>query len=213
MEKEALELLAKELNVQLDDIEATDDYYDEVAVVDGNKVYMVLTKEDAYRKAVESIEDSYDEMGLEAFTPSFQGWILDNALKETEWDEVIDEEIRNNYQNLSDEEIIEEASKKGMFDKLDLDKDHISEEDISTLRDELAEDEFYKVKPEYYNIWVKNNIDRFTLKDMIKANKYFVDIDKVANKAIELDGIGHFLASYDGEEIYLGDGYRAYRID
>lgn len=213
MEKEALELLAKELNVPLEDIEATDDYYDEVAVVDDNKVYMVLSKEDAYRKAVESIEDSYDEMGLEAFTPSFQGWILDNALKETEWDEVIEEEIRNNYQNLSDEEIIEEASKKGMFDKLDLDKDHISEEDISTLRDELAEDEFYKVKPEYYNIWVKNNIDRFTLKDMIKANKYFVDIDKVASKAIELDGIGHFLASYDGEEIYLGDGYRAYRID
>lgn len=42
---------------------------------------------------------------------------------------------------------------------------------------------------------------------MIKNKKAFI------RAAIEADGRGHFLASYDGEEVRLGGGYLAYRIN
>jgi len=41
----------------------------------------------------------------------------------------------------------------------------------------------------------------------------FVDRDKVAEEAVSEDGIAHFLAYYDGEEIDLPNNLKAYRIN
>ena len=41
----------------------------------------------------------------------------------------------------------------------------------------------------------------------------YLDIDKIVDEAIELDGRAHFIANYDHQEIDLGDGLFAYRIN
>lgn len=41
----------------------------------------------------------------------------------------------------------------------------------------------------------------------------FIDWKKVAEFCVDEDGIGHFLAKYDGIEIQLADGYLAYRTE
>ena len=40
-----------------------------------------------------------------------------------------------------------------------------------------------------------------------------VDLDKVVEEAIDVDGIAHFIARYDGEEIELNDDLFAYRTN
>ena len=49
------------------------------------------------------------------------------------------------------------------------------------------------------------------LKDFV--NPEDIDIDAVAEEAINQDGIAHFVAYYDGDEEELGNGFFAYRIN
>lgn len=58
-----------------------------------------------------------------------------------------------------------------------------------------------------YDTLGKEGYDEWLLTGPSKIN-----IDKVANKAIEEDGVAHFLATYDSNEIDLGNGLFAYRV-
>jgi hypothetical protein len=50
------------------------------------------------------------------------------------------------------------------------------------------------------------------LADAMKDNDA-IDIDAVVEECISEDGVAHFIASYDDNEIDLGDGLFAYRIN
>lgn len=58
--------------------------------------------------------------------------------------------------------------------------------------------------------YVEDNFGKEELQRMVKEHN-LVDIDRVAKEAIDIDGIAHFIARYDGNEIDLGDGLYAYR--
>lgn len=45
-----------------------------------NESYVVLTEEEAREYAKRDIESVFDDLGLDAFTSSFQEWILNNAV-------------------------------------------------------------------------------------------------------------------------------------
>lgn len=47
---------------------------------------------------------------------------------------------------------------------------------------------------------------------MLALVKKTCGLDSFVSRAISTDGRGHFLASYDGDEIDLGNGFFAYRI-
>lgn len=47
-------------------------------------------------------------------------------------------------------------------------------------------------------------------RDILAKNNAY-DIDKIVDEAVRVDGIGHFLAGYDGEEVELPNGLYAYR--
>lgn len=46
--------------------------------------------------------------------------------------------------------------------------------------------------------------------DMIKP---YIDYEEVGEYIVDVDGIEHILARYDGQEIYLGNDLFAYRVD
>lgn len=46
-----------------------------------NESYVVLTEEEAREYAERDIESVFDDLGMEAFTPDFQEWILNNAVE------------------------------------------------------------------------------------------------------------------------------------
>jgi hypothetical protein len=51
---------------------------------------------------------------------------------------------------------------------------------------------------EAFNMAVKNNL---------------IDIEGASEDAVNMDGVAHFISSYDGEEIALDNGSYAYRIN
>ena len=77
--------------LEIDPSEIKEVAEDEFETPEGD--YLVLTEDEAHNRAAAEIRMSFDDMGLEAFTPDFQKWIVENALSDDAVNEFIDEEI------------------------------------------------------------------------------------------------------------------------
>ena len=62
--------------------------------------------------------------------------------------------------------------------------------------------------------WYKNNFGISTLADLYRRGQGpSVDMDAIVDECISQDGIAHFIAYYDGDEMDLGNGLYAYRLN
>ena len=97
----------------------------------------------------------------------------------------------------------------------------VSEDFIRQVQEEEAD--YYESEGDRDTAeWLRNTdpdnfqqymVDTYGLKewqDIIAKNNGY-DIDKIVDEAVRVDGIGHFLAYYDGEEVELPNGLYAYR--
>lgn len=171
--------LAKHLGVEPDYFE--EESYDENAFSskEYNEEYLVLDENEAYDYAKRDIEEVFDDLGMESFTPSFQDWIKDNALDEEYFDNILDEEI---------EYFTNEEPDESMVEYVESYRDHPVDYYVDTFGEEA-------------------------LTKLLKDKSYIIDMDAVVDECISQDGIAHFIARYDGEEIDLGNGLYAYRIN
>ena len=175
-----LNALAAYLNVDANEYFDMDNYFNDNVFKSKqfDEEYLVLTEKEAYDRAVEEIKSVYDDLGLESFTPQFQDWIVNNAVQEDFFDNILDEEIE-------------------YFTNEEPDEDR-----VKAL-------ESYRNNPHQYII------DYFGLEELsrlVKENNA-VDLDMVAKEAIAQDGVSHFIALYDGDELDLGNGLYGYRIN
>ena len=60
--------------------------------------------------------------------------------------------------------------------------------------------------------YLRGNFGDKEFSDLVKRNNA-IDWDKVAEEAIDIDGIAHFVSSYDGKEVELPNGLFGYRIN
>lgn len=164
--------LANYLDIPLEDLDYVgDDIYETQ-----DTSYIVCDEDEAYKKAVDEIKMLVDDMGLDAFTPHFKDWIIDNAIDEDAIDDIIEQEI---------EYFEDDEDNPDMLTYL---------RGLNTLDDKVN-----YIKDLYGDslaIWAKD----------------YIDINKVADEAISEDGVAHFIAQYDGEEVDLGNNLFAYRI-
>jgi len=168
--------LADYLDESVEAIEAEgDNYYS----LPAGETYLVLTEDEAYEAAKESIESIYDDIGLQSFSADFQDYILRNCIDADAIDIFIDDEIDYYANQEQDEDTVNYLNNLDTYEAIDY------------IKDLLGEDEFAK--------WAKEN--------------GAIDIDAVVDECISEDGIAHFIAGYDGEEIDLGNGLYAYRLD
>lgn len=182
--------------------------YNDVFETEDGEEYFVVTDAEAYDLAKDDIESLFDDMGLDSFTTTFQQWILDNAVEDGGWFSDILLEMEAGYvEDIKYEEgrLVKELIEAGIVESEE--EYHEDEEGaeeryvdylvddsgdpVDYFRSEFGEDEFSKV--------VRDN--------------NFIDMDKVVEEAIEMDGVAHFIALYDGEEIELDNGLFAYRIN
>ena len=183
--------------------------------------YLVLTEEEAYDAAIEDVKNVYDDLGLESFTPTFQDWILDNAA-ETGWFYAAFEEMEQSYVDDIENET-DSVFENRLIAEL-VDEDLLTEDDFDdwgsyepTLKDTVDLDD---LKRQYVERLIpddpvkayKDEFGKEEFRDAVRNND-LVDIDKVAEEAVSVDGVAHFIASYDGEEIELSNGYYAYRTN
>lgn len=209
------EALAQYLEVEVDEIE---DGYDDDHFEYDNEEYAVYTDDEADDATYNDIDNLFDDIGLESFTPSFQEWILNNALESDWFEDALQESEQYYVDDMDDDEVVENALDEGIIDEDDCYyeeddeyKEYPKYEDIDNLREQLVERlvdnagdpiEWYK-----WNFGFGSDFAK-----MLKnGNGPSVDMDMIVDECISQDGRGHFLSYYDGTELELEDGYYAYR--
>lgn len=216
------ESLANYLGLNPEDIEVSS-YNDKLyETVDGEE-YLVLTPEEAEEEARADIENIFDDLGLESFTEYFQEWIKDNAL-DSEWFEDAQQESNESYvediesesDDTYDNRLVAELYDEGLISDDDLE---VTEDGTYTLRDydtvidELKEEYVERLcerEPDAVQ-WFIDNFGSQEINRVIESNPWVIDMDAVVDECIYQDGVAHFIARYDGEEIDLENGYYAYR--
>ena len=208
--------LAAGLDVDADTIKQSD-YGDNCFDVDGDE-YLVLTEDEAYEYAKDDIKAVWDDLGIESFTESFRDWIMDNAVDSEWFEDWIHEDMEAYVDDIASEDsdefknrLIEEMYDAKILTDADFENGRLnSNVDFDAKREEFIDHlvgnagdpvEYFRLNfgdDEFSKIVTENNL---------------VDIDTVAEQCIDVDGVAHFIARYDGNEIELGDGLYAYRVD
>ena len=199
------------------DVEEIEEGYDENHFSHDGEDYAVYTDSEADQATYDYMENIIDELGLDAFTPAMQDWIVENAIDNTDWfDEALEEDANNYVDDLSDDEVVEEAIG---YDIIDEDDAYIEDEDgnqeinpeldIEDLGEQLVQ-AMVDGEPNAYE-WYKTNFGENQIRELIQNGEITLDYQAIADECNNWDGRGNSLASYDGEEIELENDLYAYR--
>ena len=219
---ERIKALAAYLDVEEDTLK--EGYDDMVVETEDGEEYLVCDEDEAREKAEESIRNFIDDFGFTGFTEDFQEWIKNNAI-DTEWfedamregNEFYFDDILEEDSDKFESRAVEELYERGLIDDEDFDEDEDGNVDYTQFRGDPRDykDDFVDDMCEGWDDpieWFRDNFGDEQLTEVITRHDLIV-IDVVVDTAIEWDGIAHFIATYDGDEIDLGDGYYAYRLN
>lgn len=180
----------KENIVEIRKLDYLDNCY-EVETEDENIDYLVLTEKESLELAKENVQNIIDDMGLCAFSESFQEEVINTCIdNEHLFKEIMEQEYSDYVYNL-DEEDLKECYRDFNVDS----KDKV----IDYLVDNCGE----------YKQAVEDFFGRKTFIDIVELE---INWDRVIKKTIDTDGIAHFVASYDGKE-KIQNGYYIYRVE
>lgn len=175
------------------------EYDDNVFTVDGQD-YLILNDGEADEAHKNYIQQIIEDRGIEVFSDFAQKYILYNCV-DTSW---FDMAMRESYEFYM-EDIRTEKSYNNFANRLEEEMFEQDCEDEASYLEYLCS--IYKDGVQ----WYMNNLGK---EDFMEALKKYgnLDIDKISDFCIEYDGRGHSLASYDGNELELENGYYAYRV-
>ena len=200
---ENIELIGalKELEI-IEDIEDIQeiDAKNNMIILDNNQEYLYFDKyEDAEATAVQYCVDIIQDCGLSddlIFQAEIQG-LIDKKWFADFWYEVHEQMTYNDdidyiatneeMEQLENGEISEEEIRDAYFNSL---QDSIKGQEIEEYKFQVGDQEFNKT---------------------ILSND-LIDIDALAQYCVDVDGVGHFLSSYDGEELEYNN-YYLYRVN
>lgn len=219
------EELAEYFDVDLEDVEQEDEHR---FVVNGD-TYWVGTYDEAYREAVNIARENLDEMGLEALSPDYKDYVIENYLDKDEIDDIMREYYEgyvNDIEDESDDEfpnrLVQEMYDAGILSDDYFERDEDDNIDYSTLSDRDGAID-WESKKEAFVDYLVDNMDGYQFLDDMFGNgpeltkfveeNNLIDFDEVAEDCVDTDGVGHFLAYYDGDELEIRDDLFAYRQD
>lgn len=192
-------------------------HYDEtddmIRLIGGNSEYLVFKD---YSDAEYFAEDYVREM-LEDTPESFDKTFLSGHLIVTDTDKrlIAGEEARYIADDLRESEperLIEEAG---------MDIDEYNEKD-SDEQEEMLDDAYNIVYDNVYDEWydgldsdpiyfLTKETGLYSEEDVLKCSFIMIDIEEASSDAVRIDGVSHFLSTYDGYQIDLSNGVVAYR--
>ena len=199
------------------DVELIEDAGDNEFSYDG-ATYRVLTDSEADYEFDEAIRNLWDEVGFDGVGDWMHDWILENALDDGALEDLVRESVANDIEWLSDEEVADACIDEGIVsaeEVYDEESDEYNPElrddvDFDDLREKLIDARFDAIDD--YTEYVNDmGLDSDTL-------SYYIDDEKVIDALkddadVNGSGRGQELAYYDGDELDLGNGLFAYRVD
>ena len=213
---EKIEALAELLGV--DESEITQGYDDNVFEISDGREYLVLTEDEADDAFHDYEMNLIDDLGITAFTPSFQSRIL-TEFADADWFEDAYREMEENYAyDISDKyddtygtRLVQECYDAELIDDDDFGVDENG--DVNYKDCLLSTDDLVTKLSEYLVDSIDDYVEEFKfefgeeeLSEVVKRNN-LVDWDAVIEETKELDGRGPMLAGYDGIEIDWDDYY------
>lgn len=215
-----IKALAEHFGVDEDEIEVSSWGGGHNFIVNGEE-YWVGTYDEAYDEAVAMAKSNLDDLGLEALSPDYKDYAIKNfgdADAVEDWMRESFEYYIANIEDESDSEfenrLISEMYDEGIltdddFEEFEGEPDHTALKegvDIEAKKDEYLN----KLCDQDAIQWLFDNFGDEEANKMLVDNNA-IDYDKVAEDCVDTDGIAHFVADYDGEEIELADNLYAYR--
>lgn len=198
------------------DVEEIEESYDDDHFEYGNEEWAVYDDDEANQAAYDDIESLVDDMGLESFTESFQEWILDNAVDGDYFQDALEESEQFYVDDMDDEEVIDNARDYDILTDEDFHEDEETGEevlnddiDLDDVREQLVE-RFIDSAGDPYD-WFILNFGHDEVREAIKRGNLSLDMDKIVDECISMDGRGHFISYYDGDEVELENDLYAYR--
>lgn len=222
-EEDRVNALATYLNIEPSEISVIYDY--EFETPEGD--YLVVDEDEARELAEEDIRNLYDELGLESFTESFRDWIIMNALDNEWFEDAIRESFESYVEDIENEDgsmgyenrLIEEMHEHQVLSDDDFEIDEDGEPNLSELKEDVDIDD---KKEEFIDLLIEDaghpvdycgdNYGWDWVAEMASQHN-LIDMDEVVDECISVDGIAHFIARYDGDEIELENGLYAYRTN
>lgn len=203
----------------IDESEITQSDYDEnlYKVADGRE-YLVLTEDEADDVFYDSEMNLIDDLGIEAFTPSFQERIL-SEFADADWFEDAYREMYESYSydieyefdDVYGNRLVRECYEAGLIDEDDFGVDENG--DVNYEDCLLSTDDLVDKLTEYLVDTVDDFVEQYKfefgeeqLSEVVNRHN-LVDWDAVIEETKELDGRGPMLAGYDGIEIDYDDYY------
>lgn len=222
-EEERIQALAAYLDIDTSEVSHL---YDNVFETSDGEEYYVVTSAEATVLAEEDIKSIFDDLGINSFTPGFKEWIIKNALQEEWFQDAVEELYLSYVDDLEYEDddiygtrLVQELVDVGLLSDDDFVQGKDGEPNYSQLVNSVNLDD---LKSEYAEILASdvddpvehcaNTIGWEWVETAAKENDLY-DIDAIVEACIEADGVAHFLARYDGEELDLGNGLYAYRCN
>ena len=155
--------------------------------------------EDAESQAVESCINIIEECGIPEnliFEAEIQGWINEEYFKDY-WEDLHEFQAYNeDIQYIATEEELEQ------LENGDITEDDIRDNYYNCLKDSLS----------------GNYIDEYKFQfgdkefQRVLLNENLIDIEEMSKWCVDMDGVGHYLAPYDGDETEC-NGYYIYRTN
>ena len=215
--EEALDSLMEETGSTDLEISYVSDNGNSFYATDNNLEYRVFKSEDdAEEVAVEQVREDLEE-SPENFN---QDWLMnyidggdffEEALNEM--NQVYVDDIESESDSVYENRLIAELVENGLMDEEDAKSDY-----AEPMADDLKSDYVALLTEGQLdegnnglNYFIYNFGEEETYK-MVRDNN-LIDIDEASKDAVNVDGIGHFLSSYDGETLYLSNDCVAYRTN
>lgn len=201
--------------LEVDPSTIKDSYRENLFETEDGEEYFVVTEDEGRELAREDIEGIVDDLGISAFSPDFQDWIIMNAV-DSDWFEDACRESYENYaydiQSEKDDEygtrLAAECVENGLVSEEDFeDGEYIGSEDLAELLSEYLFDQV-----DDYVEWYRDDFGDSDLTYVV-TNYNLLDMDAIVDECLTWDGVAHFVASYDGDEIELDNDLYAYRVN
>jgi len=217
--------LANYIDEDPDDVSYVGDAYGSGELWEiGNSEYVIYASyDDAVEGAEEDVRQIFDDLGPEAFVKGFAARFI--SLRGADIADIANG-AESYIWDLDDEDACARADREDQYEDLEdkvaaaeEDDDDVAAEqytsDMGSLADSCRE-QLYDNEVESVSAALREDPVGYYLEEFGEVPDWlsnYVDVDALAEEAVNIDGAAHFLAGYDGDEIELDTGAYVYRVN